>query len=70
VVVSAVPLDEEERKTLEEKLRARFGERLAIDYRVDPDILGGMIVRVGDVLMDYSLRSRLESLRQRLEEIV
>jgi len=69
-VVSAVPLSEEERRELEEKLRARFGERLAFEYRVDPDILGGMIVRVGDVLMDFSLRSRLESLRHRLEEIV
>jgi len=69
-VITAVPLTEEEKRTLEEKLRARFGERLAFEYRVDPEILGGMIVRVGDVLIDYSLRSRFESLRHRLEEMV
>ncbi len=69
-VISAVPLTDEERATLEEKLQARFGKRLTFEYHVSPDILGGMIVRVGDVLMDYSLLSRLEGLRHRLEEVV
>ncbi len=71
VVISAVPLSEEEKKALEEKIRARFGkQRLSFEYRVDPDILGGLIIRVGDTLIDYSLRSRLEELRHRLEGLV
>ncbi len=69
-IISAVPLTDEERAQLEEKLRARFGENLAFRYKVDKDILGGLIVRVGDTLLDYSLRSRLEEVRGRLEAIV
>ena len=69
-VISAVPLTEEERQTLEARLRERFGGNLTFSYRVDPDILGGLVVRVGDTLLDYSLRSRLEELRGRIEAVI
>ncbi len=69
-VVSAVPLTDEEKQKLEERLKSRFGPNLAFQYRVDPDILGGLIVRVGDTLLDYSLRSRLEELRSRIEAVI
>ncbi len=69
-IVSAVPLTEEERQQLEDRLRQRFGPNLAFSYRVDPEILGGLIVRVGDSLLDYSLRSRLEELRGRIETVI
>lgn len=69
-VISAVPLNDKERETLEAKLRKRFGENLAFQYREDPSILGGLIVRVGDTLLDYSLRSRLEELRGRIEAVI
>ena len=39
-----------------------------LDVRVDPDLLGGMIVQVGDMVHDTSVRSRLLSLRSRLHE--
>jgi len=70
VVVSAVELTGEEKAKLEAKLKDRFGPNLVFTYRVNPDILGGMIIRVGDTLLDYSLRSRLEELRGRIETIV
>ncbi len=69
-VTSAVPLTDEERAQLEAKVRERFGENVRFTYRVDPEILGGLIVRVGDTLLDYSLRSRLEALRQRVQALV
>ena len=69
-VITAVELTEEERAKLEAKLRERFGPNLTFSYRLNPDILGGMIVRVGDTLLDYSLRSRLEELRERIEAAV
>ncbi len=69
-VTSAVPLTGDERQQLEAKLRARFGENLTFAYKVDPDILGGLVVRIGDTLLDYSLRSRLEELRQRVQMLV
>lgn len=69
-ITSAVPLSDGEREELEAKLRERFGSNLTFRYHVDAEILGGLIVRVGDKLLDNSLRSRLESLRSRLEAVV
>ena len=63
-VVSALALDESQRLALEAKLKAQYGERLELHYRVDPAILGGLIVRVGDKLMDGSVATRMAALRQ------
>lgn len=65
-VTSAVPLTDAERNVLELRLRARFGDGLPISYRVDPAILGGLAVRVGDRYIDGSVAARLGQLRQRL----
>jgi ATP synthase F1 delta subunit len=63
-VTSAVPLTAAERSALEERLRARHGADLPVNYKVDAGILGGLIVRVGDRMVDGSLASKLEQLRQ------
>jgi ATP synthase F1 delta subunit len=65
-VVSAVPLTEVERRTVEERLRARHGADLPIRFEVEPAILGGLVVRVGDRLIDGSVATRLRELRQSL----
>lgn len=65
-VTTAVPLEAEQRAALEQKLAAQYGANLAYTYKVDNTILGGMIVRVGDKLIDGSVASRLAALRQTL----
>ena len=65
-VVSAVALTDEQRKVLTAKLEAQYGVNLAYSYRTDPAILGGMIVRVGDKLIDGSVASKLAAMRQAL----
>jgi F-type H+-transporting ATPase subunit delta len=65
-VWTAVPLEAAERSTLEQRLRERFGEELDIAYHLEPAILGGVIVRVGDRYLDGSLASKLGQLRQEL----
>lgn len=65
-VTSAVPLTDSERQQLETRLKARHGEDLSISYRVEPAILGGLKVRVGDRLIDGSVASRLGQLRQQM----
>jgi F0F1-type ATP synthase delta subunit len=45
---------------------ARFGPNLEFQFRVDPEILGGVVIRVGDKLIDDSVRGRIEALRQSL----
>lgn len=65
-VVTAIPVAEDQRQTLETRLAEQYGANLTYEYRVDPAILGGMIVRVGDKLIDGSVASRLAALKQTL----
>jgi F-type H+-transporting ATPase subunit delta len=57
------PLDAARQAALTEQLRRAVGARVAIDIRVDPRLLGGMIVKVGSRMVDASLNSRLQRLR-------
>jgi F-type H+-transporting ATPase subunit delta len=65
-VTTASPLAADQRQALEAKLAAQYGANLAYAYHVDSAILGGMIVRVGDKLIDGSVASRLAALKQTL----
>lgn len=62
-VTVAQPLDEQRQSALLEQLRRALGARVAMDVRVDPRLLGGMIVKVGSRMVDASLNSRLQRLR-------
>jgi len=62
-VTVAQPLDEQRQSALLEQLRRALGPRIAVDVRVDPRLLGGMIVKVGSRMVDASLNSRLQRLR-------
>lgn len=65
-VVVAAPLDEAALETLRQRLERRLGHPVAPVVRVDPRILGGVVIRVGDRRWDGSLRRRLQELRRRL----
>lgn len=62
-VVAAQPLDDRQRARLDEQLRAAVGAKVAVDVRVDPSLLGGMIVKVGSRMVDASLKSKLHRLQ-------
>lgn len=66
-VRTAVALDDDRRASLERQLAAETGKQVAVEAVVDPEILGGLTVRIGDRLYDASTRTRLRSLRQELE---
>ena len=63
---SAVPLDDEEVRAIATRLEQLTGNRVALETNVDPSILGGVVVRIGDRLIDGSVRGRLERLRSKL----
>ncbi|MBM4410977.1 MAG: ATP synthase F1 subunit delta [Chloroflexi bacterium] len=67
VVTTAVELDAERQGAVRAKLQQQTGRTVELETRVDPAILGGMTVRVGDQLVDGSTRTRLRSLRSSLE---
>ena len=62
-VTVAQPLDGPRQAALTEQLRRAVGARVAVEIRVDPALLGGMIVKVGSRMVDASLNSRLQRLR-------
>jgi F-type H+-transporting ATPase subunit delta len=69
-VVSAAELSAKEQEQLRQALVAEHGEGLLFSFRVDPALLGGLRVRVGDRLIDTSVASRLAALRESLTSVV
>jgi F-type H+-transporting ATPase subunit delta len=63
-VTTAVPLAEKERVGVEDTLTARFGSGLEFEFLVDESILGGIIARVGDEIIDDSIAAKLAALRE------
>ena len=62
-VRSAVPLTEEQLNALKEKLKATHGMNVRLDTKVDPSLLGGLVVRVGSRMFDSSLKTKLANLK-------
>ena len=66
-VTSAVVLSDEQKKRVEEKLLATTQYvDLEITYEVDEELLGGLVIRIGDRVVDSSIRTRLEEVKREL----
>ncbi len=61
-VTTAHPLDDGQVAALEAKLKARVGRDVAVTMKIDPSILGGLIVKIGSQLIDASIRTKLNTL--------
>lgn len=68
-VTSAVPLTEAERAMTVRRLQEITGKKVLLREKVDPSIVGGMRIIVGDKLLDLSLRGHLERIRERLRQV-
>ncbi len=64
-VRSAIPLDETQMQRLAEALGRATGKDVEVKVIVDPTVLGGLVARVGDTVIDGSVRHRLEQMRER-----
>jgi F-type H+-transporting ATPase subunit delta len=65
-ITSAVELDQDTVGGLSERIRQGTGRTIALTTRVDPDILGGIVLRVGNAILDASISHRLEQLRRQV----
>ena len=65
-VVSAVPLDDDQQRRVSELLVTMAGTEVRLSTRVDPNLVGGIIARVGDRVIDGTTRTRLQELRKNL----
>ena len=63
---SAAVLSPDEVRALTQRMEQLTGGRVELDLQIDPSLLGGLVVRVGDRLIDGSVRGRLERLRNQL----
>jgi F-type H+-transporting ATPase subunit delta len=63
-ITSAVELDDDLVKTIGKRIEDQTGQRIDLDANVDPDVIGGLVLRVGNMVMDASVRGRLERLRK------
>jgi F-type H+-transporting ATPase subunit delta len=66
VVTTAIPLAPEQRAQLRQRLGGGDERTLIIAERVDPSLIGGLVLQQDDIIRDYSIKTRLETLRERL----
>jgi len=65
-ITSAVPLSDAQQKTVVGALRTRFGRDVNLETEIDENLIGGAVIRAGDVVIDGSLRSSLQGLANAL----
>ena len=65
-ITSAVELDESTAKEIGRKIEEQTGRTIELSTEVDPDVIGGLVMRVGNMVMDASVRARLENLRKQV----
>ncbi len=65
-VTSALPLTKKEQDAVKKDVVGKLGDSATISFRVDPKILGGLVIRIGDKVLDGSVAGKLEDLRQSL----
>jgi F-type H+-transporting ATPase subunit delta len=65
-VMTAVELDSGDKEQFRQTLRKKYGQSLEFDFGVDPNLIGGAIVQIGDKIIDGSVASRLTALGNRL----
>jgi F-type H+-transporting ATPase subunit delta len=65
-ITSAIELDKQTVKQIGDRIGEQTGQKVELSAKVEPDILGGIVVRVGNSIIDASIRARLEQLRKQV----
>ena len=68
-VTSAAPLSPEQQRALQESLSKATGKTVELSVDVDPELIGGVVARIGSTVYDGSVRTQLKKLRQELTEV-
>jgi ATP synthase F1 delta subunit len=68
-VTSAVELDEQTVTNIGDRIGEQTGRKVQLSSSVEPDLLGGIVVRVGNSIIDASIRTRLEQLRRQVARV-
>ena len=65
-ITTAIPLDDEDRLKIAERITEMIGKPVALKPSVDPGLIGGIVIRVGDKVIDGSIRSKLAALKKEM----
>jgi ATP synthase F1 delta subunit len=68
-ITSAIPLDASTIKSIGDRISAQTGQTVELSSNVDPDVIGGIVLRVGNVILDASIRARLNQLRKTVAQV-
>ncbi len=69
-VITAAALKDEQKQRLKEKLAAMYGKSIILKEKTDPSIMGGMIVRCGDRMLDGSVKTKLENMQKQIKDMI
>ena len=69
-VISAIPLTGEKVKELEEKLSKKYNKNVTLENKVDKSILGGVLIRLGNIQIDGSVKTRLDNIKDQLSQVI
>lgn len=68
IVESAIPLTDDLRQSIKDQMSRRIGREALLIERVNPELIGGVVIRVGDMQIDASVASRIAALRRKLRD--
>lgn len=68
-VISATALTDKQSEALASEIKRKLGKSVALDTRVDPTLIGGLIVKVGSQMIDSSLKTKLAAMRIAMKEV-
>ena len=69
-VISAIALTEKQVKELEEKLSKKYNKNVTLENEVDKNVLGGVLVRLGNTQIDGSVKTRLNNIKDQLTQVI
>ena len=70
IVITAVPMKEEEVKELQTKLSAKYNKTVVLENEVDKSVLGGVLVRLGNEEIDGTVKNRLDKMKEQLSQVI
>ena len=65
-VISALNINDEQLSNIRQRLEKRFNKDVKIEVSIDPDLIGGFLVKVGDTVFDFSISHQLENVKQKI----
>lgn len=70
IVITAIPLSQEKMSELEEKISARYNKSIKLTNKIDENILGGVLIRIGNEEIDGTIKTRLDGLKEQLSQVI